>query len=787
MNLQEQLNLAQEELKKVKERLPFIEKEKENALEEVSEARQLANDATNKLSEALEALRKADEDTEIERFRSIELEQAGIEAAQQSEDAWEKKIECVRNQHAVDISALLKTTEELQKLQKQLRMTTEAKNTALMHANDAMKIAEMNAEKVENLTEEVAHFKSLIGSYKIVDGNTGSEQDADHLGVVENVEVKKLRYEVEKAKEVEKRLVELGTVIEGLKMEVTDGKIRELDAKEQLDAWKNKTELLEWKFDESTKCERSTLDSLMSTMKQLDTCTTKLEVNMSEIGAFKEKIKLLETDIAKHKCDNDELQRSLKKSIEQVLDMEKTVEGLKSDIKTLEEEKMEIIENDKKVAVQLHSVAEEKEKIMNELDNCRDELETSKNALDDLASFLKEASNETRETKEKLVEKQNEVANAKEQIVELNQSLKSTEERYMAMLSDAREEIVGLEEKIERLEIEVHNSKSEWDRKEQSFIGASKKLEEERNIVKEEIDAVVGKLKETELEKISARKENALLLERIKEVEIDKVTASQAMEEAKMESLKLKEILLNNETQLQSITQQNHQLREKEEVALQRIKELSLLIEETSVEKENGFFEFEKEHKINPHENSPQDEEQLKEVVNGHIKEPDEESEVDDHQTKKVRSRETSSDREKFSSPEIEPEMNSAEEGSECKSENGSLLLVDNLKNNVRPDVSESEVERDIFPVENIKNSEPESKLDTENLPTTNGGGLAEEIPELMGENVKNETSVEDNIISVENINKGGESPNSKEKQQKKKNVILSRFGSLLKKKNGKK
>ncbi|MCI25593.1 WEB family protein, partial [Trifolium medium] len=162
--LQTQLNAAQEDLKKAKEQLVKAEKEKENAINELKEAQRLSEEANEKLREAMVAQKRAEDDSEIEKFRAVELEQAGIEAAQKKEEQWQRELESVRNQHALDVSALLTTTQELQRVKQELLMTSDAKNQALSHADDATKIAEIHAEKVEILSAELIRLKGLLDS-----------------------------------------------------------------------------------------------------------------------------------------------------------------------------------------------------------------------------------------------------------------------------------------------------------------------------------------------------------------------------------------------------------------------------------------------------------------------------------------------------------------------------------------------------------------------------------------------------------------------------------------------
>ncbi|KAI9074245.1 hypothetical protein K1719_043810 [Acacia pycnantha] len=62
------------------------------------------------------------------------------------EEEWQKELESVRNQHALDVAALLSATQELQQIKQEVTMVIDAKNCALSHADDATKIAEIQAE-----------------------------------------------------------------------------------------------------------------------------------------------------------------------------------------------------------------------------------------------------------------------------------------------------------------------------------------------------------------------------------------------------------------------------------------------------------------------------------------------------------------------------------------------------------------------------------------------------------------------------------------------------------------
>ena len=84
------------------------------------------------------------------------MEHAGIDASQKKDDEWKTELEDVKNQHALDVSALLSANQELQKVKQELAMTTDAKHQALSHADEATKIAEIHMEKIETMTAELA-------------------------------------------------------------------------------------------------------------------------------------------------------------------------------------------------------------------------------------------------------------------------------------------------------------------------------------------------------------------------------------------------------------------------------------------------------------------------------------------------------------------------------------------------------------------------------------------------------------------------------------------------------
>ncbi|XP_047173897.1 putative WEB family protein At1g65010, chloroplastic, partial [Vigna umbellata] len=281
--LQTQLNLAQEDLKKAKEQLIQAEKEKAKAIDELKEAQRVAEEANEKLMEAMVAQKRAEEDSEIEKFRAVELEQAGIEAVQTKEVEWQKELESVRNQHALDVASLLSTTQELQRIKQELAMTCDAKNQALSHADDATKIAELHVEKAEILSAELMHLKALL------DSKLETEARENKIVSELQTEIDALNEELEKAKDYDVKLTEKENHIEHLNVELEAARMAESYAHNLLEEWTKKVEELEVKVEEANKLERSTSVSLESVTKQLEGSNELLHEAKSEISSLKEK------------------------------------------------------------------------------------------------------------------------------------------------------------------------------------------------------------------------------------------------------------------------------------------------------------------------------------------------------------------------------------------------------------------------------------------------------------------------------------------------------------------
>ncbi|XP_062219962.1 WEB family protein At5g16730, chloroplastic-like [Phragmites australis] len=564
--LQAQLAAVQEELKSAKEQLMEKEKEKGKVLEELEDAKRLADEANANLRDALAARKRAEGASETEMFRAVELEQTSIESMQRKEEELQRKLESMRRQQESDAAALRSTVEQLEKARYELADAIDAKNLALNQVDVATRLSEVNAHKVESLNAEVAQLKESFG----IELRSKEKESAEQIRGLEG-EASALKIELQKAKFAEEKVAEMGGVIEGLRIDIANAMKARTEAEELADEWKQKVELLEIKLEEANQSYMLKVESLNSVMKELDVASALLAEKESELSDLQSKLQSLEDEVARQNEDINASNERLDVAEKEAFDLRAEIKELQSKLQTLEEEKMDAINNENHASSQMESICEAKEKLAKELEVSKDEYEKVKKAMEDLASALHEMSGEAREARERYLNKQEEIERARSQIEELNMNLKNTQENYEVMLDEANYERVCLKKTVERMEAEAKNTSEEWQSKEVSFVSSIKKSEEEISAMGVEMDkaAEVARGWETR---------NAELEEKLKELEAQVEEANRAKDEARAEALGWKEKLLDKENELQNIKQENNDLQVKESTASEKLKELSSML-----------------------------------------------------------------------------------------------------------------------------------------------------------------------------------------------------------------
>lgn len=752
--LQAQLNLVQEDLKKAKEQVALINKEKTQTLEELKEAHKAADEANEKLRQALVAQKRAEENSEIDKFRAVELEQSGLEAAQKKEEEWQKEIEFVRNQHALDVASLLSTTQELQKVRQELTKTCDAKNQALSHANDATKIAEIHAEKVEVLSDELSRMKALLDSKYETEANENREMELKL-----KAEIESLKEELEKAKDFKAKLIEREESIEQLNVDLEAARMAESYAHNLVEECRSTVEELEMQVEVAKRLERSASESLESVMKQLEDNNDLLHDAESEIASLKEKVGLLEMTISRQRGDLEGAEYRVDMAKEEVGKMAGMAEYLKTELEKVKEEKSQALNNEKLAASSVQTLLEEKNKLINELESSREEEEKSKKAMESLASALHEVSTEAREAKEKLLSCQAEHEHYETQLEDLKLVLKATNEKYENMLDDAKHQVDLLTSAIEQSKNEFGNSKVEWEQREVHFMDCVKKSEEENSSLGKEVNRLVNLLKQSEEDVYASIQEAAKLKESLKEVESEVINLQEALKEANTGSMKLKDALIDKESELQSVIQENLQLRIREASSFQKVEELSKQLQEASAKKlseENSdLTDSEKEYDLLPKVVEFSEE-------NGHVRE----------EKPKIESQ-----------PQLvwEPKKETCEEnGYNIEDTHAAYAKPGTIDGKLKEEETKGkeddsvEVEFKMWESCKIEKKECSPEREPEQESIEEEADSKADGSESFGGQING---------STEHVDDGGNSPSKQQQQQKKKKPLLRKFGSLLKKK----
>ncbi|KAK1692307.1 hypothetical protein QYE76_009004 [Lolium multiflorum] len=590
--LQGRLESAHEDLKKAKDQLAFVVGEKDRLLGELGEARRVADEVHEKLQDALMAKRWAEEATEIEKFRADELEQAGIDEAQRRDDEWQREVECVRGQHAADLETLVATTEELERFRRELAVANESKKAALGHADDAMKIAEVNAEKVEILSSEVMRLKGLLDSSTASEDSKIREAEAFIKSLESEISV--LKGKLEEAKVLEEKLADTEKQTEELKSQLADAKKAESELRQQFEEWKLKAGSLEMELEELTLSEKAKSETLISTAQELDTTQSILQDRESEIEVLKGKTTALEIEVARLSADINESSEHLDASQQELFGLQTTIDVLKNKLEAAEEVASLALNSEKNANANIEILTEEKIRLINELDDARDREEKERRAVEDLTAALSEASGKAKEAHERLQNKEDDYEHALAQIGDLKLSLNSTKENYEVMLDEANYDITCLQKTVGTLEAEVIKYREECEAKEIAIVNSSKQSEEEIGTLKAEADKVVASLRDAEHKLETVNEEKEMLQEKLMHTESAVAEANMVVQEVKAEKEGLLEQLVQMESSVaeankavQEVKAEKEGLHEKLIHTESAVAEANKAVQEVKAEKED--------------------------------------------------------------------------------------------------------------------------------------------------------------------------------------------------------
>lgn len=536
--LQAQLIAAQDELKKANEKLVLVEKEKAEALSELEEARKLANDANEKLQESIIAQKQAEESSEVEKFWAADLEQDGIESVgKKEEEEWLKELQEVRNQHAIDMASLFSTSgEELQRVKQELAMVTDTKNQALIHADEATKIAEIHAEKVEILSAELVRLK------------TESTENSDMMEL--KLELDSLKQELEIAKGFEKNLAQKEQSCELMKSELSS-------VKEELERANGLEKILAQKEEY---CEQMKLG--YESIKQELEKAKGLEENLCQ---KEESVEQMNLEIESLKQELENAKSSGEESYEQFKSESDFLKNELEKAKSLEENLIEKDESLQQLKLELESLKQELVKAKG-FEEKLSQREESYEQLKLESDFLKHEFEKAKGFEEKLVHKDESLQRLKSEIEFLKQEL----EKAIFQREESYEELNIELEASKIAEAYAHNLLEEWKNK----IEESSRLENSLESVMKQLEKNGDLLHEAECE-INSHKEKVFLLETsLGRQKVDLEESEQNLEKACEEASAAAKEIVSLKSELETVKEENARDLENKKLAESSAKEL---------------------------------------------------------------------------------------------------------------------------------------------------------------------------------------------------------------------
>ncbi|RLN40150.1 hypothetical protein C2845_PM01G47480 [Panicum miliaceum] len=571
--LQAQLSLVQEDLRSARERLASFENDKARILEDLALARSLADDARGKLEESLAARRAAEEELELERFKSTEREQTAVDLAHRTGDEWRRKYDSIKRRHAEDVASLIAATRELDGVRDELAATARARNAARDQADELQRIANDNAKKAEVLMAEVARLKSRLDT----ELETKEKEAAEIVGKLES-EASALRAELQTARAFEEKLARAEELLEGLKVDLAYAKGAGADASRSAQEWKNKAESLETRLGEVSRLSRRNEEALASLTNTFEDCTSMLQDKQSQVLQLQEKVASLEKEASDHKEGFLETSRRLDVATKEASELQAAIDRLRSEHQLLHEAHQQVVVTEKTASAQVSHLAEDKNRLIKELDDTRDESDKVKKAVEDLAAALREVSSEARVAKERVLAKQAELDNAQLQISELKAAMKNAEDRHQLMLEESNYETACLRKAVEKMGSVAKSSKDEWISKEAGFVDMLKRSDDGISSIQTEMNRLMEspRVAQNEVEELKA--DRTQLLNKLQEFEFQAMNTSSSAEEAKAESSHLKDLLSFKDKELLALNHEVTELRLRERTASEKASELSKLL-----------------------------------------------------------------------------------------------------------------------------------------------------------------------------------------------------------------
>ncbi|TQE02521.1 hypothetical protein C1H46_011929 [Malus baccata] len=308
-----QLLLAQKELNKIKQQLQSAETTKARALSELDKAKRTLQDLNTKLKTLTDSKRSAIKDAEDVKNRAKKLEEVKSRETIEG-NAWKRELDHARNEYTTTVTELDAAKQELTKIRQDFDAALEAKLAAFQQAAEAQRSANVNSDRVNELSKEVSAMQGSIEQLKLAALQAQQEQ----VNAMSEKEAHLRSYRSAK-QEAEDKLL-------SLKNEIDPELAKELEAK--LEETTSEIEVIQEEMKKAHACE---MDSVRGVTMELNEATKTLQEVADEESSLRSFVSSLRLELEDMKREQGELK-------DKEMEMEALATKLTDQIQKIKEE-----------------------------------------------------------------------------------------------------------------------------------------------------------------------------------------------------------------------------------------------------------------------------------------------------------------------------------------------------------------------------------------------------------------------------------------------------------------
>ncbi|CAK9311790.1 unnamed protein product [Citrullus colocynthis] len=291
-----QLLLAQKELSKIKQQLQSSESTKSRALSELERAKRTQEDLTTKLLSVNQSMKSAMDAAEAVKVQAKKLEVAKSqkEISGGSACAWKQELDYARTEYTITVAELDASKQELTKIRQDFDAALEAKLAAFQLAAEAQRSANLNSDRLVELSKQIAAMHQSIEQLKHV----SMEAQQDQVKILAEKEARFNEYKTAK-EEAERNLMILQKEIDPQLTISLEEKLKETTAE---------IEVLQEKMKEVHASDMNTVRALTV---ELNEATRTLQKISEEESSLRSLVSSLRLEVENVKREREELNKKL--------------------------------------------------------------------------------------------------------------------------------------------------------------------------------------------------------------------------------------------------------------------------------------------------------------------------------------------------------------------------------------------------------------------------------------------------------------------------------------------